>query len=71
MKLIDLLENIPKELDIIVYVIIVKKEKALNQQLDKQLKVGLIVKSSLKYAAPYFYIQRRMDFYNWYKIINS
>ena len=56
MKLIDLLENIPKELDIIVYVIIVKKEKALNQQLDKQLKVGLIVESSLKYTAPYFYI---------------
>ena len=31
MKLINLLENIPKELDIIVYVTTVKKEKALNQ----------------------------------------
>ena len=31
MKLIDLLEDIPKELDITAYVITVKKEKALNQ----------------------------------------
>ena len=36
-----------------------KKEKALNQWLDKQLKVGLIMKSKLRYAAPCFYIPKK------------
>ena len=62
MKLIDLLEDTPKELDITAYMITVKKEKALNQQLDKQLKIGLIVESSLKYAALYFYIPKKDGF---------
>jgi len=36
-----------------------KKEKALNQWLDKQLKAGLIVESKSRYAAPYFYISKK------------
>ena len=36
-----------------------KKEKAWNQLLDKQLKAGLIVKSKSRYAASYFYIPKK------------
>jgi len=36
-----------------------KKEEALNQWLDEQLKVGLIVKLKLQYAASYFYIPKK------------
>ena len=38
---------------------ILKKEKALNQQLDKQLKARLIVELKLRYTAPYFYIPKK------------
>ena len=31
----------------------------LNQWLDEQLKVGLIVESKLRYAAPCFYIPKK------------
>jgi len=37
----------------------IKENKALNQWLDEQLKVGLIVESSLRYVAPYFYILKK------------
>ena len=37
----------------------VKKEEALNQYLDKQLKVELIVESSSIYVAPCFYIPKK------------
>ena len=37
----------------------IKKEEALNQWLDKQLKAGLIVKSKSRYVAPYFYIPKK------------
>ena len=36
-----------------------KKEEALNQWLDEQLKEGLIVESKLRYVAPCFYIQKK------------
>ena len=36
-----------------------KKEKALNQWLDKQLKAGLIVESKSRYVAPCFYILKK------------
>jgi len=36
-----------------------KKEEALNQWLDKQLKAGLIVESKSRYAAPCFYIPKK------------
>jgi len=37
----------------------IKKEEALNQWLDEQLKVGLIVESKSRYAAPCFYIPKK------------
>ena len=37
----------------------IKEEEVLNQWLDKQLKIGLIVESKLRYAAPYFYIPKK------------
>jgi len=42
-----------------VYVITIKKEEALNQWLDEQLKAGLIVESKSKYTAPCFYIPKK------------
>ena len=36
-----------------------KEEEALNQQLDKQLKVKLIVESKLRYVGLYFYIPKK------------
>ena len=38
---------------------ILKKEKALNQWLDEQLKAGLIVESKLWYTASCFYIPKK------------
>ena len=52
---INLMEEVPKELNAKVYVITVKEEEALNQWLDKQLKAGLIVESKSRYAAPCLY----------------
>jgi len=37
----------------------IKKDKALNQWLNEQLKAGLIVESSSQYAAPCFYIPKK------------
>ena len=36
-----------------------KEEEALNQWLDKQLKIGLIVELKSRYAAPCFYILKK------------
>ena len=48
-----------KELNTKAYAMMVKEEEALNQWLDKQLKVGLIVESKSRYAAPCFYIPKK------------
>jgi len=40
---------------------LLKEEEALDQWLDKQLKVGLIVESKLRYVAPCFYILKKDD----------
>ena len=37
----------------------IKKEEALNQWLNEQLKAGLIVESKSRYAAPCFYIPKK------------
>jgi len=37
----------------------IKEEKALNQWLDEQLKVGLIKKSKSRYVVPCFYIPKK------------
>jgi len=57
------LENAPKELNFKAYTMMVKEEEALNQWLNKQLKVELIVESSLRYGyvALCFYILRENE----------
>ena len=53
------MEEVPKELNMKAYTMTIKEEEALNQQLNKQLKAGLIVKSKSRYAAPCFYIPKK------------
>jgi len=55
----------------LTYAITVKKKEALNQWLDEQLKAGLIVELSLRYQHYIFIFQRKMNFYDWYKTIES
>ena len=56
---INLTENTPKKLNAKTYTITIKEDEVLNQWLNEQLKTGLIVKSSLRYIAPYFYIPKK------------
>ena len=56
------MDKAPKELNTKAYIITLKKEEALNQWLDEQLKVGLIVESKSRYAAPCFYIPKKDSF---------
>jgi len=42
---INLMDEAPRELNVKAYAMMLKEEEALNQWLDKQLKVGLIVES--------------------------
>ena len=53
------MEEALKELNTKAYVITIKKEESLNQQLDKQLKAGLIVESKSRYIASCFYIPKK------------
>ena len=55
----NLMDEAPKELNAKAYMMALKEEEALNQWLDKQLKVGLIVESKSRYAALYFYIPKK------------
>ena len=56
---INLTDEAPKELNAKAYAMTLKEEEALNQWLDEQLKVGLIVESKSRYAAPCFYIPKK------------
>jgi len=56
---INLMDEAPKKLNAKAYTITLKKEEALNQWLDKQLKTGLIVESKSRYTAPCFYIPKK------------
>ena len=56
---INLMEEAPRELNAKAYAMTLKEEEALNQWLDKQLKVGLIVESKSRYTAPCFYIPKK------------
>ena len=56
---INLMEEVPKKLNAKAYTMTLKKEEALNQWLDKQLKVGLIVESKSRYIMLYFYILKK------------
>jgi len=53
------MEEASKELNTKTYAMILKKEEALNQWLDKQLKAGLIVESKSRYVVPCFYIPKK------------
>ena len=53
------MEDTHKELNTKVYAMIIKEDKALNQQLDKQLKVSLIVELSSRYTTLCFYIPKK------------
>ena len=56
---INLLEDVPKELNAKAYTMIVKENEVLNQYLKEQLKTELIVESSSRYAALYLYIPKK------------
>ena len=56
---INLTNEVLQELNKKAYTMTLKKEEALNQWLDKQLKAGLIVESKSRYVAPYFYIPKK------------
>ena len=56
---INLTDEVLQKLNTKAYTMTLKKEEALNQWLDKQLKAGLIVESKSRYVAPYFYIPKK------------
>ena len=56
---INLTEEAPRELNAKAYIMTLKEKEALNQWLDEQLKMGLIVESKSRYAAPCFYIPKK------------
>jgi len=56
---INLMDEVPKELNAKAYAMTLKEEEALNQWLDEQLKAGLIVESKLRYTASCFYIPKK------------
>lgn len=56
---INLTEDTLKKLYAKAHTIIVKENEALNQWLNKQLKVELIVESSSQYTVLYFYIPKK------------
>ena len=56
---INLIDEVPKELNAKAYTMTLKEEEALNQWLDKQLKAGLIIKSKSRYVALCFYISKK------------
>jgi len=56
---INLMEEAPNELNVKAYAMTLKKEEALNQWLNEQLKVGLIVESKSRYVTSCFYIPKK------------
>jgi len=53
------MKDTPKKLNAKAYMMMVKKEKALNQWLEEQLKTKLIVESSSIYTTLCFYISKK------------
>ena len=53
------MEEALKELNAKTYAMTLKKEEALNQQLDEQLKAGLIVELKSRHAVSCFYITKK------------
>ena len=56
---INLMEEALKKLNVKAYMMTLKEEETLNQQLDEQLKADLIVESKSRYAVPCFYIPKK------------
>ena len=56
---INLIEEVPKELNAKAYTITIKEKEVLNQWLDEQLKTELIVELSSRYVVPCFYIPKK------------
>ena len=56
---INLMDEALWELNTKAYAMTLKEEEVLNQQLEEQLKVGLIVELKSQYAAPCFYIPKK------------
>ena len=56
---INLMNKASKELNAKAYTITLKKEEALNQWLNEQLKAGLIVELKSRYAVLCFYIPKK------------
>ena len=56
---INLMNELPKELNTKAYAMTLKEEEVLNQWLDEQLKAGIIVESKSRYAVPCFYIPKK------------
>jgi len=54
-----LAEQAPGELNTKAYAMTIKEEETLNEWLDEQLKAGLIMESSSKYALLYFFIPKK------------
>jgi len=53
------MDEVPRELNTKTYTMTIKKEEALNQWLDEQLKARLIVKSKSQYVILCFYIPKK------------
>ena len=53
------MEEAPKELNTKACPMTLKEKETLSQQLDEQLKAGLIVKSNSRYAALCFFIPKK------------
>ena len=56
---INLIDEVPKELNAKAYTMTLKEEEALNQWLDEQFKTELIVESKSRYVVPCFYIPKK------------
>ena len=56
---INLMEEVPKELNAKAYPMTLKEEETLSQWLDEQLKAGLIIESNSRYAALCFFIPKK------------
>ena len=68
---IDLKPDTPETLDSKTYPLLVGQQEALDEFLQEHLKKGYICISQLPYAAPFFFVKRRMASSDQYKIIAS
>ena len=53
------MENTLRELNAKAYAMTIKEDRVLNQQLEEQLKAGLIVELNSRYTVSCFYIPKK------------